>query len=80
MASMYLEQDHFVWYQWLYERKNDPIVSWYDFWGITHYGDITSNMLCSQLVKLCEKGSIIEHIQQFQKSSLRIKNIVRIIC
>ena len=26
IASLYLEPDQFVWYQWLCDRKNDPII------------------------------------------------------
>ena len=28
IASLYLEPDQFVWYQWLCDRKKDPIISW----------------------------------------------------
>ena len=30
-ASLYLEPDQFVWYQWICDRKNDSIISWYIF-------------------------------------------------
>jgi hypothetical protein len=44
LASLYLELDQFVWYQWLCERKNDSIVSWSIFRDelITHYGSTHS--------------------------------------
>ena len=28
IASLYLEPDQFVWYQWLCDRKKDSIISW----------------------------------------------------
>jgi hypothetical protein len=27
-ASLYLDNDQFVWYQWLCERKKNSIISW----------------------------------------------------
>ena len=29
IASLYLEPDQFVWYQWICDPKNDSIISWY---------------------------------------------------
>jgi hypothetical protein len=77
IASLYLENDQFVWYQWLCERKKNYIISWSIFMDelISHYGDIKSNTFFSQLINLRQKGPITEHIQQFQKLSLRVKNI-----
>ena len=45
IASLYLEPDQFVWYQWLCDTKNDSIISWSIFTKelIPHYGDINSN-------------------------------------
>jgi hypothetical protein len=70
-ASLYLENDQFVWYQWLYERKKIYIISWSIFTDelISCYGDIKINIFSST------KGLVIEHIQQFQKLGLRVKNI-----
>ena len=31
IASMFLEQDQHVWYQWLRERKSDYVIYWYFF-------------------------------------------------
>ena len=28
IASLYLEPENFVWYQWIYERKKNSIISW----------------------------------------------------
>ena len=42
---------------------------------ISHYGDINRNTFFSQSVNLKQKGSVTDHIKQFQKLSLRVKNI-----
>jgi hypothetical protein len=57
IASLYLENDQFVWYQWLCERKNNYIISWSIFMDelISHYGDIKSNTFFSQLINLQTK-------------------------
>ena len=31
IASLYLEYDKFLWYEWLYDRKKESIISWYIF-------------------------------------------------
>ena len=31
IASLYLETDQFIWYQWLCDHKKDAIISWYIF-------------------------------------------------
>ena len=67
IASLYLEHNQFVWYQWLCDRKKDYILSWSIFTKelIAHYGDINSKTFFSQFVNLKKKGSIIDHIKQF---------------
>jgi hypothetical protein len=62
LASLYLEPDQFIWYQWLCEQKKDSIISWSIFTNelITHYGYIKSNAFFGQ---------------QFQKLSLKVKKI-----
>jgi hypothetical protein len=74
---LYLENDQFVWYQRLCQRKKNYIISWSIFTNelISHYGDIKRKTLFIQLINLLQKGPITEHIQQFQKLSLRVKNI-----
>ena len=78
IAPLYLESDQFVWYQWICDHKKESIISWSIFTEelITHYGDINRNTLFSQLINVKLKGPIIEHIKQFQKLSLRVKNIL----
>jgi hypothetical protein len=71
IASLYLESEQFVWYQWLCEQKKDIIISW----SLISYRDDKNNTFFSQLVNLKQKGLVVEHIQQFQKLSLRVKNI-----
>jgi hypothetical protein len=43
---------------------------------ISHYGDIKRNTLFNPLINLQQRGPIIEHIQQFQKLILGVKNIL----
>ena len=78
IASLYLESDQFVWYQWLCDRKKEFIISWSIFTKelIALYKDINSNNFFSQLVNLKQKGSVTYHIKQFQQLSLRVKNIL----
>ena len=42
---------------------------------ITHYGNINSNTFFIQLINLKQKHPVIERIRQFQKLTLRVKNI-----
>jgi len=58
-------------------KKKSSIISWSIFTDdlISHYGDIKKNTLFSQLINIRQKGPIIEHIQQFQKLGLKVKNI-----
>ena len=67
IASLYLEPDQFVWYQWIFYRKKDSIIFWSIFIEelIAHYGDININTFFIQLVNLKQKGPITEHIKQF---------------
>jgi hypothetical protein len=77
LGALYLEPDQFVWYQCPCEKKKDSIISWSIFTHefIAHYGEIKSNTFFSQLINFQQKGPITEHIQQFQKLSLGVKNI-----
>ena len=75
IATLYLEPNQFVWYQWLCSRKQ--IITWEIFTEelTTHYEDTKSNTFFSQLISLKQKGSIMEHIEEFQKLNIRVKNI-----
>src|SRR3984885_2532282 len=42
---------------------------------IAKYEDTKSNTFFSQLIRLKQKGSIMENIEQFQKLNIRVKNI-----
>ena len=66
-----------MWYQWLCERKNNTIISWLVFTEelIAYHDDVKSNSFFIQLINLKQKGLVIEHIQQFQKLSLRVDGI-----
>jgi len=56
IATLHLEQNKFVWYQWLFSRKK--IVTWSIFTEemIAHYEDTKSNTFFSQLINLKQKG------------------------
>ena len=49
IASLYLEPDQFVWYQWLCDHKRESIISWSIFTEelIARYGYINNNTLFS---------------------------------
>lgn len=42
---------------------------------ITHYEDTKSNTFFSQLINLKQKGSMMEHIEDFHKLNIRLKHI-----
>eukprot|EP00253_Pinus_taeda_P003917 PITA_03917 len=75
IATLYLEPNKFVWYQWLFSRKQ--IITWEIFIEelTSHCKDTKSNTFFSQLISLKQKGSIMEHIEEFQKFNIRVKNI-----
>ena len=58
IASLYLKNDQFVWYQWLCERKKNYMISWSIFTDelISLYGDIKRNKFFSQLINLQPPG------------------------
>ena len=65
ISSNYLEPDQFLWYKELCSRK--PHVTWSIFTEemIAHYEDTKRNTSFSQLISLKQKGSIMEHIEEF---------------
>ena len=54
IASLYLEPQQFVWYQWLYECKKKTIISWSIFTeeSIEYHDDVKSKSLFNQLINL----------------------------
>ena len=42
---------------------------------IAHYKDTKNNTFFSQLINLKQKGSVPEHIEDFQKVNIRVPNI-----
>jgi len=76
IATLYLEENLFVWYQWLCSNKK--IVTWEIFTEemTTHYEDTKSNTFFRQLIILQQKGSMMEHIEEFQELDIRVKNIL----
>jgi gas vesicle protein len=75
IASLYLEPNQFVWYRWLCSRKS--LVTWTIFTEemIAHYGDKRSNTFFIQLVDLKQKGSVTEHIENFQRLNIKVIDI-----
>ena len=73
IATLYLEPNQFVWYQWLCSCKK--IVTWAIFREemIAHYEDTKNNTFLSQLINLKQKGSMREHIEDFKKLNIRVK-------
>src|ERR1700690_1771981 len=43
---------------------------------IAHYEDTKRNTFFSQLINLKQKGSMMEHIEDFQKLNIRVKDIL----
>jgi len=75
IETLYLEPNQFIWYRWLFSHKQ--IVTWAIFMEemITHYEDRKSNTFFNQLINLKQKGSMMEHIEDFQKLNIRVKDI-----
>ena len=75
MATLYLEPNQFVWYQRLFSHKQ--FITWVIFTKelIAHYEATKRNNFFSQLISLKQKGSIMEHIEEFQKLNIRVKDI-----
>ena len=75
IASLYLEPNQFVWNRELYSHK--PLVTWSIFMKemITHYEDTKRNTFLSQLINIKQKGSMMEHIEDFQKLNIRVNDI-----
>ena len=67
IETLHLEKNTFVWYRWL--RFHKKIVTWPIFTEemIAHYEDTKINTFFSQLINLKQKGSVVEHIEDFQK-------------
>jgi hypothetical protein len=75
ITSLYLEPNQFVWYRWLCYRKS--LVTWTIFTEemIAHYEDTRSNTFFSQLINLKQKGSVTEHIENFQRLNIKVTDI-----
>jgi hypothetical protein len=78
IVSLYLEPNQFVWYRWLCSRKS--LITWTIFMEemITHYEDTSltrNNTLFNQLINLKQKGSVTEHIENFQRLNIKVTYI-----
>ena len=70
IENLYLKPNQFVWYQWICYLK--PIFTKK---MIAHYEDTKSNTFFSQFINLKQKGSMMEHIEDFQKLNIRVNNL-----
>ena len=75
IATLHLEQNTFVLYRWLCSHKNFFTWSIFTEEMIADYEDTKSNNFFSQLINLKQKGSVVDHIEDFQKLNLRVANI-----
>eukprot|EP00253_Pinus_taeda_P018449 PITA_18449 len=75
METLYLEPNQFVWYQWIFSREQ--FITWAIFTEelMALYEDTKSNTFFSQLISLKQKGPIMEHIEEFKKLNIRVKDI-----
>jgi hypothetical protein len=75
IASLYLEPNQFLWYQWIFSHKS--LVTWTIFTEemISHYEDTRRNTFFSQLINLKQKGSVTEHIENFQRLNIKVRDI-----
>ena len=76
IATLHLEQSTFVWYQWLCSHKKIVTLSIFTKEMTAHYEDTKSNTFFSQLINLKQKGSVVEHIEDFQKLNIRVTDIL----
>ena len=75
IATLHLEKNTFEWYWWLCSHKK--FFTWSIFMEemIAHYEDTKRNTFFSQLTNLKQKGSVVEHIEDFQKLNIRVIDI-----
>jgi hypothetical protein len=75
IVSLYLEPNQFMWYQWICSRKT--LVTWKIFTEeiIAQYEDTRRNTFFIQLINLNEKGSVEEHIENFQRLNIKVTDI-----
>eukprot|EP00253_Pinus_taeda_P020057 PITA_20057 len=75
IATLYLEPKSVCRYQWLCSRQQ--FITWAIFTEelIAHYEDTKSNTFFYKIDKSQQKGSIMEHIEEFQKFNIRVNDI-----
>ena len=76
IASLYLEPNQFLWYKGFFSCK--PLVTWSIFTEeiIAHYEDTKSNTFFRQFINIKQKGSMEEHIEDFQNLNIRVNDIL----
>jgi hypothetical protein len=76
ISSLYLEPNQFVWYRWICSRKSLITRTIFMEEMISHYEDTRSNAFFIQLINLKQKGSVIKHIENFQRLNLKVTGIL----
>jgi hypothetical protein len=76
IASLHLEPNQFVWYRWLCFHKS--LVTWIIFTEemIAHNEVTRSDTIFNQLINLKQKGSVAEHIENFQRLNIKVTDIL----
>ena len=67
-----------MWYQWICEHKKKTIIPWSIFTKelIAYHDDVKSNSFFTQFINIRKRGLVIEHIQPFQRLSLKVDGIL----
>jgi hypothetical protein len=75
IAYLYLEPNKFVWYRWICSHKS--LITWTIFTEemIEQYEHTRNNTFFSQLIYLKKKGSVTEHIENFQRLNIKVTYI-----
>jgi hypothetical protein len=75
ITSLYLEPNQFVWYIWLCSHKSLVTCTIFIEEMEAHYEDTRSNTFFIQLINFKQKGSVTEHIENFQRLNINITDI-----
>jgi hypothetical protein len=75
IVSLYLEPNQFMWYRWVCSCKSLVTRTIFMEEMIAHYEDTRSNTFFIQLINLKKKGSVVEHIENFQRLNIKVKDI-----
>jgi hypothetical protein len=62
-------------YRWLCSRKSLVTSKIFTEEMIAHYEDTRSNTFFNELINLKKKGSVVEHIENFQRLNIKVMDI-----